>query len=201
MRKGTSKQAAVISHASDEKDQLRDVLKALRAVRDGDFSVRLPSEWGGINGKIADTFNDIVFSNQRVAEELDRIGEVVGKEGKTRQRAGWGIRRGAWGTMESSVNTLIDDLLWPTEEVSRTIAAVAKGDLSQTLGLEVEGRPLQGEFLRSATIVNKMIEQMSVFSSEVTRVALEVGTGGKLGGQAKVKGVSGVWKDLTESVN
>ena len=91
--------------------------------------------------------------------------------------------------------------MWPTEEVSRAIAAVAKGDLSQTLGLEVEGRPLQGEFLRSATIVNKMIEQMSVFSSEVTRVALEVGTGGKLGGQAKVKGVSGVWKDLTESVN
>jgi HAMP domain-containing protein/signal transduction histidine kinase/DNA-binding response OmpR family regulator len=201
MRKGTSKQAAVVSHTSDEKDQLRDVLKALRAVRDGDFSVRLPSDWSGVNGKIADTFNDIVFSNQRVAEELERIGEVVGKEGKTRQRATWGGRRGAWGTMETSVNNLIDDLLWPTEEVSRAIAAVAKGDLTQTLGLEVEGRPLQGEFLRSATIVNKMIEQMSVFSSEVTRVALEVGTGGKLGGQAKVKGVSGVWKDLTESVN
>ncbi len=200
MRKGISKPAVVV-HAVDEKDQLRDVLKALRAVRDGDFSVRLPSEWGGIHGKIADTFNDIVFSNQRVAEELDRIGQVVGKEGKTRQRAGWAVRRGAWGTMESSVNALIDDLLWPTEEVSRAIAAVAKGDLTQTLGLEVEGRPLQGEFLRWATIVNKMIEQMSVFSSEVTRVALEVGTGGKLGGQAKVKGVSGVWKDLTESVN
>jgi HAMP domain-containing protein/signal transduction histidine kinase/DNA-binding response OmpR family regulator len=200
MRKGTSKAAAVI-HSTDEKDQLRDVLKALRAVRDGDFSVRLPSDWSGVNGKIADTFNDIVFSNQRVAEEVDRIGQVVGKEGKTRQRAAWGVRRGAWGTMESSVNNLIDDLLWPTEEVIRAIAAVAKGDLSQTLGLEVEGRPLQGEFLRSATIVNKMIEQMSVFSSEVTRVALEVGTGGKLGGQAKVKGVSGVWKDLTESVN
>jgi HAMP domain-containing protein/signal transduction histidine kinase/DNA-binding response OmpR family regulator len=200
MRKGTSKQAAV-THEIDEKDQLREVLKALRAVRDGDFSVRLPSDWSGMNGKIADTFNDIVFSNQRVAEELERIGRVVGKEGKTRQRAGWGGRRGAWGTMESSVNNLIDDLLWPTEEVSRAIAAVAKGDLSQTVGLEVEGRPLQGEFLRSATIVNKMIEQMSVFSSEVTRVALEVGTGGKLGGQAKVKGVSGVWKDLTESVN
>ena len=187
--------------AQGETAQLREVLKALRAMRDGDFSARLPSDWSGLTGKIADIFNEIVFSNQRVAEELDRIGHVVGKEGKTRQRAAWGVRRGAWGTMESSVNSLIDDLLWPTEEVIRAIAAVAKGDLSQTLGLEVEGRALQGEFLRSATIVNKMIDQMSVFSSEVTRVALEVGTGGKLGGQAKVKGVSGVWKDLTESVN
>ncbi len=187
--------------AQGETAQLREVLKALRAMRDGDFTTRLPSDWSGLTGKIADIFNEIVFSNQRVAEELDRIGHVVGKEGKTRQRAAWGVRRGAWGTMESSVNNLIDDLLWPTEEVIRAIAAVAKGDLSQTLGLEVEGRALQGEFLRSATIVNKMIDQMSVFSSEVTRVALEVGTGGKLGGQAKVKGVSGVWKDLTESVN
>ena len=103
--------------------------------------------------------------------------------------------------MEVSVNTLIDDLLWPTAEVTRSIAAVAKGDLSQTMRLEVDGRPLEGEFLRSATIVNTMIEQMSVFTSEVTRVAREVGTEGKLGGQAQVKGVSGVWKDLTDNVN
>jgi HAMP domain-containing protein/CheY-like chemotaxis protein/signal transduction histidine kinase len=103
--------------------------------------------------------------------------------------------------MESSVNTLIDDLLWPTAEVTRTIAAVAKGDLSRTMRLDVDGRPLQGEFLRSATIVNTMIEQMSVFTSEVTRVAREVGTDGKLGGQAQVKGVSGAWKDLTDNVN
>ena len=103
--------------------------------------------------------------------------------------------------MESSVNTLIDDLLWPTAEVTRTIAAVAKGDLSRTMRLDVDGRPLQGEFLRSATIVNTMIEQMSVFTSEVTRVAREVGTDGKLGGQAQVKGVGGAWKDLTDNVN
>src|SRR5215510_8467313 len=102
--------------------------------------------------------------------------------------------------MESSVNVLIDDLLWPTAEVTRSIAAVAKGDLSQTMRLEVEGRPLEGEFLRTANIVNTMIEQMSSFTSEVTRVAREVGTEGKLGGQAQVKGVSGVWKDLTENV-
>ena len=103
--------------------------------------------------------------------------------------------------MEGSVNTLIDDLLWPTTEVTRTIAAVAKGDLSQTMRLEVDGRPLKGEFLRSATIVNTMIEQMSAFTSEVTRVAREVGTEGKLGGQALVPGAAGTWKDLTDNVN
>src|SRR5678810_1274219 len=103
--------------------------------------------------------------------------------------------------MEASVNTLIDDLVWPTTEVTRAIAAVAKGDLLQTVRLDVDGRPLEGEFLRSATIVNTMIEQLGVFTSEVTRVAREVGTDGKLGGQAEVRNVSGVWKDLTDSVN
>ena len=103
--------------------------------------------------------------------------------------------------MEASVNTLIDDLLWPTTEVTRALAAVAKGDLLQTVRLDVDGRPLEGEFLRSATIVNTMIEQLGVFTSEVTRVAREVGTDGKLGGQAQVRDVSGVWKDLTDSVN
>jgi HAMP domain-containing protein len=103
--------------------------------------------------------------------------------------------------MEDSVNTMIDDLLWPTAEVTRAIAAVAKGDLSQTMRLDVEGRPLEGGFLRSATIVNTMIDQMSVFTSEVTRVAREVGTDGKLGGQAQVKDLSGAWKDLTDNVN
>jgi HAMP domain-containing protein len=103
--------------------------------------------------------------------------------------------------METSINTLIDDLLWPTTAVTRTITAVAKGDLLQTVPLDVDGRPLKGEFLRSATIVNTMIKQLSVFTSEVTRVAREVGTDGKLGGQAQVREVTGVWKDLTESVN
>jgi|CXWL01.1.fsa_nt_gi HAMP domain-containing protein/signal transduction histidine kinase/DNA-binding response OmpR family regulator len=180
---------------------LRELLYGLQAVRDGDFSARLPGDWTGVTGKIADTFNEIVVANRRMAAELERVGKVVGKEGKTRQRLSLKNRSGAWGAMESSVNNLIDDLVWPTQDVTRAIAAVAKGDLSQTIALEVDGRPLEGEFLRSATIVNKMIEQMSVFSSEVTRVALEVGTAGKLGGQAQVKGVSGVWKDLTESVN
>ncbi len=167
----------------------------------GDFSVRLPSDWSGIDGKIADTFNEIVAANQKIAQELKRVGQVVGKEGRTRERARFDYSKGAWGEMEVSVNTLIDDLLRPTTEVTGAIAAVAQGHLTQTMRLDVDGRPLEGEFLRSATIVNTMIQQLGVFTSEVTRVAREVGSDGKLGGQAQVPGVSGVWKDLTESVN
>jgi HAMP domain-containing protein/CheY-like chemotaxis protein len=185
----------------DADGELREVLRVLSAVREGDFSVRLPGHWGGLVGKIADTVNDVVSANQSMAAQLERVGQVVGKEGKTRQRVRFTRQGGAWAEMESSVNTLMEDLLWPTTEVTRALAAVAQGDLAQTMRLDVEGRPLQGEFLRSATIVNSMIKQLGVFTAEVTRVAREVGTDGKLGGQASVPDVSGVWKDLTESVN
>ncbi|HEY7887995.1 MAG TPA: HAMP domain-containing protein [Steroidobacteraceae bacterium] len=196
-RRKTNGQARNEADALD----LREILRALQSVRNGDFSVRLPGDKAGLAGKVADTFNEIVSSSERLASELEQAGRIVGKEGRTRHRVGLDRRSGAWGAMEGSVNTLIDDLLWPTTEVTRAIAAVAKGDLSQTMSLEVDGRPLQGEFLRSASIVNAMIEQMSAFTSEVTRVAREVGTEGKLGGQAAVAGVSGTWKDLTDSVN
>src|SRR5437762_1185150 len=161
----------------------------------------MPGNQVGLLGKIADTFNEIVASNERMAQQLERVGHVVGREGKTRQRVKFGLGSGAWGEMEASVNSLIDDLLWPTTEVTRAIAAVAKGDLLQTVRLDLDGRPLQGEFLSAANIVNTMIKQLSVFTSEVTRVAREVGTEGKLGGQAQVREVTGVWKELTESVN
>ncbi|BAM89963.1 putative sensor histidine kinase with a GAF domain and multiple HAMP and Response regulator receiver domains [Bradyrhizobium oligotrophicum S58] len=170
-------------------------------MRSGDFSVRMGGDYLGIDGKIADTFNEIIAANERMAQQLERVGQVVGREGKTRQRVRFGIASGSWADMESSVNTLIDDLLWPTREVTRAVAAVAQGDLLQTVKLDVDGRPLGGEFLQSANIVNTMIKQLSVFTSEVTRVAREVGTEGKLGGQAQVPEVTGVWKDLTESVN
>src|SRR6516225_4345174 len=163
--------------------ELVAILDSLRTMRDGDFSVRLPGSWVGLAGKIADTFNEIVSVNQQMAVELKRVGQVVGKEGKTRERARFHESRGAWGEMETSVNTLVDDLLRPTTEVTRAIAAVAQGDLTQTVRLDVDGRPLEGEFLRSADIVNTMIQQLSVFTAEVTRVAREVGTDGKLGGQ------------------
>src|SRR5437870_1965624 len=187
--------------APDSSPNLRALLYGLQAVAAGDFSVRLPGDWIGLEGKIADTFNDIVAANQKMAEELHRVGRVVGKEGKTRQRTRFDRSAGAWGEMEVSVNTLIEDLTRPTTEVTRAIAAVAQGDLLQTVQLDVDGRPLEGEFLRSAAIVNTMIQQLRVFTSEVTRVAREVGTEGKLGGQAVVPGVAGTWKDLTDNVN
>ncbi len=179
----------------------RELLRVLQRVRDGDFSARLPGDWTGLDGKIADTFNDIVAANAEMVAELDLVGDIVGRQGNTRRRIKFGRRGGAWTQMEGSVNGLIDNLLWPTTEVTRAITAVAQGDLLQTVRIDVDGRPLEGEFLRAATIVNTMIQQLGVFTSEVTRVAREVGTDGKLGGQAKVSDVSGVWKDLTESVN
>ncbi len=182
-------------------NELTIVLAGLQSMRDGDFSVRLPVGWTGLSGKIADTFNEIVAANQQMAQELRRVGQVVGKEGRTRERTRFHQSRGAWGEMETSVNRLVEDLLRPTTEVTRAIAAVAQGNLTQTVQMDVEGRPLEGEFMRSASIVNTMIQQLSVFTAEVTRVAREVGTDGKLGGQAQVPGVAGTWKDLTDSVN
>ena len=138
---------------------------------------------------------------QRIYSEVVRLKTSVGKEGRLKQRMSLPGAIGGWAATADSLNTLIDDLVRPTTEIARTIGAVAKGDLGQSMELEVDGRALKGEFLRSAKLVNTMIEQLSVFTSEVTRVAREVGTEGKLGGQAKVKGVSGVWKELTDSVN
>ncbi len=180
---------------------LTTILQSLKTMKEGDFSVRLPVSWTGLPGKIADNFNEIVTANEQMAFELKRVGQAVGKEGKTRERIRVEHRRGGWDDMEVSVNTLVEDLLRPTTEVTRAIAAVAQGNLTQTVRLDVDGRPLEGEFLRSANIVNTMIQQLGVFTAEVTRVAREVGTDGKLGGQAVVPGVAGTWKDLTDSVN
>ena len=164
---------------SDESLDLTVILASLQSMRDGDFTVRLPGTWVGLAGKVADTFNEIVSANQHMAQELKRVGQVVGKQGKTRERTRFHESRGAWGEMEVSVNTLVEDLLRPTAEVTRAIAAVAQGDLTQTVRLDVDGRPLEGEFLRSANLVNTMIQQLGVFTAEVTRVAREVGTDGK----------------------
>jgi HAMP domain-containing protein/signal transduction histidine kinase/CheY-like chemotaxis protein len=185
---------------SPELDRTK-LLTALLAFKRGDFSARLPVDLEGLDGKIADAFNDVIEMNQRMARELERLSRVVGKEGKISQRASVGEVYGSWEDSIDSVNALISDLVHPTSETARVIGAVAKGDLSQTMALEIEGRPLAGEFLRTAKTVNTMVDQLGSFASEVTRVAREVGTEGKLGGQAKVKGVAGTWKDLTDSVN
>jgi HAMP domain-containing protein/CheY-like chemotaxis protein/signal transduction histidine kinase len=179
----------------------RQLANALSSLRKGDFSVRMPTGLAGVDGQIADEFNELVEINQRLVEELERISQGVGKQGQISQRASIGKVSGAWQEAISSVNSLVDDLVHPTAEMARVIGAVAKGDLSQSVALEIQKRPLEGEFLRIARTVNTMVDQLSSFASEVTRVAREVGTEGKLGGQAQVPGVAGTWKDLTDSVN
>jgi HAMP domain-containing protein/signal transduction histidine kinase/DNA-binding response OmpR family regulator len=180
---------------------LTALLTGLIALKKGDFSVRMPLDWTGVAGKVADTFNEVIELNQQMARELERLSRVVGKEGKITQRASLGDVSGSWADAIESVNALIDDLVHPTSETARVIGAVAQGDLSQTMALEIDDRPLQGEFLRTAKTINKMVDQLGSFAAEVTRVAREVGTEGKLGGQADVKGVAGTWKDLTDNVN
>jgi HAMP domain-containing protein/signal transduction histidine kinase len=189
------------SRLNGDKVDSEQLLAALLAFKRGDFSVDLPGHWTGVAGKIADTFNEVIQINRRLTEELARIARVVGKEGRIRQRASLGEASGSWAEAMGSVNNLIEDLVQPTSEMARVIEAVAKGDLSQDIATESESRALQGEFLRTAKIVNTMVNQLGAFASEVTRVAREVGTEGKLGGQANVKGVAGTWKDLTENVN
>ena len=158
----------------------RQLLRVLTAVAKGDFAVRMPSETDGIAGKIADTLNEIIESNELMAREFGKIGVGVGKEGRVSQRIELGPVRGGWADCMRSVNTLITDLVQPTAEMARVIGAVAKGDLSQTMTLEIEGRLLKGEFLRVGKVVNTMVEQLTSSAVEVTRVAREVGTEGKL---------------------
>jgi len=186
------------AHSRAEVDQLVDVLKALKQ---GDFSVRYDFGKGGILSRAGELLNDIIGLNEHTTSELVRVGKVVGQEGKMHERASVGPAKGSWALGMSSVNQLIADLVAPTNEVARVITAVARGDLSQKMVLEIEGRPVRGEFLRIGTTVNSMVDQLNSFAAEVTRVAKEVGNEGKLGGQADVKGVSGTWKDLTDNVN
>ena len=177
------------------------LLGTLTSFNDGDFGIRLPVDATGTSGKVYDALNQMFKRMEHMACEFARINRVVGKEGKIADRASLGPVSGGWAECVDAVNGLIADFVQPSTEVARVIGAVAKGDLSQTMELEVDGRPLKGEFLHSARVVNAMVDQLNSFVSEVTRVAREVGTEGKLGGQAQVKGVAGTWRYLTESVN
>src|SRR5438067_1788476 len=178
-----------------------ELLKALRQFRRGDFSVRMPLNLTGIDGEIAQAFNDVVEMEEAKAAEIARVADQVGKEGMIGQRMSVGAASGGWADVIEAMNTLVADMAYPITEVTRVMSAVAKGDLSQTMVLESDGRPLRGEALRLGTMVNTMVGQLNGFAGEVSRVAREVGTEGKLGGQAQVKGVAGVWKDLTDNVN
>ncbi|HEX4734412.1 MAG TPA: HAMP domain-containing protein, partial [Thermoleophilaceae bacterium] len=184
---------------SDE--QLEDLLEALMAAKKGDFSTRLSLRRKGIMRDIAANFNEMVEMNAQMVKEFTRIRRVVGREGRMQERAQVSGASGGWNEKLEAVNDLVDDLIRPTTEIARVMDAVADGDLSQKMALEISGQPVKGEFLRIGTTVNAMVDQLSSFADEVTRVAREVGTEGQLGGQAEVRGVSGTWKDLTDSVN
>ena len=180
---------------------LRRLLAGLRALDAGDFTIRIDANDDRLMGEVADVFNSVATKQQRLAEELDRVALSVGREGKMRDRATIGPASGLWAGSVDALNSLITDLVQPTSEVARVIKAVAEGDLSQKVELEIEGKTVQGEFFRIGSTVNRMVDQLNAFASEVTRVAREVGTEGRLGGQANVQGVSGTWRDLTDSVN
>jgi HAMP domain-containing protein/signal transduction histidine kinase/CheY-like chemotaxis protein len=179
----------------------KDLLRILLQVRNGNFSVRMPIGEVGVKGRVYDTLNEIISLNEEMMREFTKAGNTIGKQGKLTQRIEVPNAKGSWATGVDSLNALISDLVHPTIEIAHVISSVAKGNLSQQMPLEIGGHTLQGEFSRIAREVNDMVKQLNLFSMEVTRVAREVGSEGKLGGQAKVKGVAGVWKDLTDSVN
>jgi len=187
---------------ADDKLDERELLQVLSEVRNGNFSVRMPIDKTGLGGKICDILNDIIFLNESLVEELQQARMTIGKKGHLNHRVGLPkFARGSWSVSVEAINSLISDLVHPTIEIAHVISSVAKGNLSQEMPLQIGDHLLQGEFAKIAAEVNDMVKQLNLFSMEVTRVAREVGSEGILGGQAKVKGVAGVWKDLTDSVN
>jgi HAMP domain-containing protein/signal transduction histidine kinase/CheY-like chemotaxis protein len=187
-------------HLTDVPDN-KELLRILTEVKNGNFTVRMPIDQTGLNGKICDTLNEIISLNEKMMQEFTHAGNTIGKQGKLTQRIEIPAAKGSWKKGVESLNTMISDLVHPTIEIAHVISSVAKGNLSEEMPQEIGGHVLQGEFARIAKEVNDMVKQLNLFSMEVTRVAREVGSEGKLGGQAKVKGVGGVWKDLTDSVN
>ncbi|SCE53725.1 hypothetical protein GA0115240_18041, partial [Streptomyces sp. DvalAA-14] len=185
---------------------LTKLLGALAAMRDGNFRKRLTVSGDGPMAEIAAVFNEVADRNQHLTGELARVRRVVGREGKLNERLETGASEGAWAAAIEASNALVDDLVRPVSEVGRVLSAVAEGDLVQRMDLRAQNadgsaHPLRGEFLKVGRTVNGLVDQLSAFTDEVTRVASEVGTEGKLGGQAKVRGMAGSWKDLTDSVN
>ncbi|MGW2935104.1 HAMP domain-containing protein [Streptomyces sp. NPDC001156] len=185
---------------------LNRLLAALVSMRDGNFRKRLTVTGDGVMAEIAAVFNEVADRNLHLTGELARVRRMVGREGKLTERLETGACEGSWAAAIDASNALVDDLARPVSEVSRVLSAVAEGDLSPRMelrapGPEGTGHPLRGEFLKVGRTVNNLVDQLSTFTDEVTRVASEVGTEGKLGGQARVRGMSGSWKDLTDSVN
>jgi HAMP domain-containing protein/CheY-like chemotaxis protein len=179
----------------------KQLLGVLRSFRRGEFDARLPDDLTGTDGQIAEAFNELAQFAESLRAEVVELRQTVGREGRTHKRLGRGVARGGWTDYVVGVNEVLDDVTAHTADVERVLSAVSKGDLGQTIDLDGKDVALRGDFMRHARIVNGMVSQLAAFSSEVTRVAQEVGVEGKLGAQARIRGVSGVWKELTDSVN
>jgi len=187
--------------SSDGAMDLRILLQALTAYRKGDFTVRLPAEWTGVAGRVADAFNATLEVSEQVTRQLEHVSRGMGVEGRLSARASAGGAEGAWAGQIAAANALAEELMRQVSELGRVIGAVAAGDLTQTMSLEIDGRPLRGDALQTARGVNAMVGQLGHFADEVRRVTHEVGTEGKLGVQARVTGFFGAWKDLIDNVN
>ncbi|MFE4577226.1 HAMP domain-containing protein [Streptomyces chartreusis] len=191
----TSKTIEAVDGASGEQE-LRQLLAGLTAVRDGDFGTRLPSDGEGLLGDIATVFNGMVDQLSVFTSEVTRVAREVGTEGTLGGQAEVPGVSGTWADLTDSVNAMAGNLTTQVRDIAQVATAVAKGDLSQKVDV-----PARGEILQLKETVNTMVDQLSAFADEVTRVAREVGSEGRLGGQAQVPGVGGVWRDLTDSVN
>jgi HAMP domain-containing protein len=194
-----SKQTGAEAPAQNLTNQ--QVLSALRALKRGDFDVRLPEDFSGIQGQICQVFNEVSATAQGMTGDVAALRHKVGSEGRTTLRLASKGLKGGWGSISEGVNEMLDDLTMHAAGIARVVTAVGRGDLSQRIDLQGEREPLQGDFLKDAKAVNGMVDQLEVFGSEVTRVARQVGIEGKLGAQADIPGVSGSWRELTDSVN
>ncbi|MFE2015812.1 HAMP domain-containing protein [Streptomyces sp. NPDC059491] len=183
-------------HGELGEDGLRRLLTGLTAVRDGDLTVRLPDAGGGILGEIAGVYNDMVGQLSLVTSEVTRVAGEVGGQGLLGGRIREPGARGVWRELTSGVNTMADNLTSQVRSIAQVATAVALGDLTRKIRVDA-----RGEILELKETINTMVDRLSSFAEEVTRVAREVGTEGKLGGQAEVHGISGTWKDLTDNVN
>ncbi len=204
--------------SSDIEDQLKLLLNALKAVKHGDFTIRLPIAANGVMGEIAKAFNEVVVFNENTTNEVTRVTRVAGEEGKlsdTTSRATVAGATGSWKNITDTVNYLLDCIAMPLTEIGRVVTSISQGDLTQKMPASwrneiaiARGDTTQKMEIRAAgdikvmiNTINEMVDNLNTFSGEVTRVAREVGAEGKLGGQAEVKGVGGTWKDLTDNVN
>ncbi|KAB2345229.1 HAMP domain-containing protein [Actinomadura rudentiformis] len=185
----------------DGETALRSLLEALRALRDGDFRQRYKAPQDGTLAEIGEVLEQILDRNRHLSDELTRVCRNVTREGRLDERLAAGPGSGRWTSTIESANTLLDLITTPLSNTARVLEAVAAGDLSQRADLEVGNRGLHGDLRRAGKATNRMIDQLTLFTSEVTRVARELGTEGRLGGQSKVRGLTGSWAQVTEAVN